>query len=1158
MSSEAMPREWSCTAARMHSTTVSASRPQQDSTTRLQAGLAEELALGILGLGDAVGEQDEDVARFEVDRAFAVGHAREGPERRRAHVEPFDPAVRTAQQRWIVSGVAVDQASFFGVESGQEGRREALGVGALVERRVDRFHDRARIGDVAHERADRRLQVAREQRGRQSLARHVGDHQATAAVQFDEIVVVARNLGGRAVEGGDVEAGRRRRVRRKQPLLDRTRDREFLFEPLSFDRFAVEPRVLDLHAHLAGDDLQHFEFGAVVGGLRTLRAEGEAADQTIAGHRGHQDLESAGAGEFEVGFEFFAQGLPRGIVAAREPHQLAGYDFGRDRSRSPTQQPCESRHRVTFVLGLEDQRVIVADEEFEGRRMQQSTQSFAHQKRERGRLERVRNCLRQIVQRFLQVVLLAEEAPLQEALDAFARRCEGRRDQQRGDDRHELTVLARRVEHDVSDQHHEHEVGADHQTRQQREDQRPPDEHLDVHQAVARDRVTEAHRHEQHGNRAEQREVLASEQLAERNVEDEEGQRSQHRSQRQELHALTQRGVAAGEEDRHQAAERRHEVETERHLLGRAHRRHLSLEELFVREGNVVERGNHVERRQQPLLPVEHAAPHREDQEEVQEERRHHQAREGAGVVYEGVGPVVDRAAFARREEVHEEQRAQDVEETGGRERRVAPEDVGAGDQVEETEPAVDQVDRDRSDARAVEFELHRLHLGAAAHEVGDDVADTLALQQVGGVARVADRLAVDAFDHVAHAQAGAVGRTTFEHAHHADLFAPEAPEGTVGRANPGRVVCRKGGDQERKNAPGDQEIASGRRSGHRFGHRRMESGWRGKRRRAGRAEGAGSLSRRAASLESFVVPSTCPYASTGREKRPWGSSDCPGVGPALAFEGESPRRTLQVQTQDWPDRIRALLTPVGPRILDALGNTGPLTYKEGREAVTAVDGQVERILVDRIRADFPDHAVEGEEHGRSGPDDADTVWHVDPIDGTLNYALGIGVFCVSVGVVHDGAIVAGAILEPLRGDLYVAARGQGAWRNDERLAVSTRAPLREAIGSFQSSRQGRFVQDARILQDLHTSIGKLRRLGSVALELAFVASGAFDVLLTSKRAPQNLYDVAAGILLVEEAGGRVTDGYGHAFREGANELVASNGHVHDETLALLAGTARS
>lgn len=258
------------------------------------------------------------------------------------------------------------------------------------------------------------------------------------------------------------------------------------------------------------------------------------------------------------------------------------------------------------------------------------------------------------------------------------------------------------------------------------------------------------------------------------------------------------------------------------------------------------------------------------------------------------------------------------------------------------------------------------------------------------------------------------------------------------------------------------------------------------------------------------------------------------------------------MSTDEWHSRIHALLAPVGPRIVDALGQTGPLTFKAGREVVTVIDREVEQVLAERIQSDFPDHAVIGEEFGRSGPDGAAWEWHVDPVDGTLNYALGIPVFSVSVALVHEGRIVAGAVFDPLQDEIYSAARGEGAWRGDERMSVSDRSTLRQSIGSFQSSRRGRFVADAQILQELHQSIGKLRRLGSIALELAYLARGTFDVLLTSKYGPQNLYDVAAGILLIEEAGGRVSDGRGRPFVQGANELVASNGRVHDEVLAIV------
>lgn len=254
---------------------------------------------------------------------------------------------------------------------------------------------------------------------------------------------------------------------------------------------------------------------------------------------------------------------------------------------------------------------------------------------------------------------------------------------------------------------------------------------------------------------------------------------------------------------------------------------------------------------------------------------------------------------------------------------------------------------------------------------------------------------------------------------------------------------------------------------------------------------------------------------------------------------------------------LEELLPGTRPLIVDPFGDTGDLRFKRGREAITEIDAQVEAWLRERILAEFPGHRVIGEEEGAAGAQGSDTEWHVDPIDGTLNYALQVPLFSCSVGVWEQGRGVAGAIYVPLQDELFTAARGEGAFLGDERIQVSDRDRVGEAIASNQSTRSGRFVRDVQILGNLRRSFMKTRRLGSIALELAYVACGRFDALLASKGSPQNLYDVAAGILLVEEAGGRVTNGRGEPFREGDHELVASNGRIHAETLRLL-GVAES
>lgn len=248
-------------------------------------------------------------------------------------------------------------------------------------------------------------------------------------------------------------------------------------------------------------------------------------------------------------------------------------------------------------------------------------------------------------------------------------------------------------------------------------------------------------------------------------------------------------------------------------------------------------------------------------------------------------------------------------------------------------------------------------------------------------------------------------------------------------------------------------------------------------------------------------------------------------------------------------EACRELMGQAAPLIAERFGHTGPLRFKEGREAVTAADAEVEALLRGLILERYPDHHVFGEELGHAGDEASGWTWHIDPIDGTLNFALGVPMFSSTVGVEYRGELVAGAVVEPLRGELFSAARGEGAWCNGERIHVSDRAHLRDAMVSTQSSKRGLFVRDRELLHDVNTLPLKHRRLGTIALELAYVACGRFDLLLAGKATPQNLYDVAGGVLLVREAGGRVTDAAGEEFVDGCVELVASNGVLHDEVL---------
>ncbi len=247
-----------------------------------------------------------------------------------------------------------------------------------------------------------------------------------------------------------------------------------------------------------------------------------------------------------------------------------------------------------------------------------------------------------------------------------------------------------------------------------------------------------------------------------------------------------------------------------------------------------------------------------------------------------------------------------------------------------------------------------------------------------------------------------------------------------------------------------------------------------------------------------------------------------------------------------------------GEIALNLFQHRGPLRFKHGREAVTEADREIERLLSARIRARFPDDAISGEEFGQVDPAGAASrpapsrVWHIDPIDGTLNFALGLPNFCTSVALMDGDRILTAIVHQPLLDETFTATAGEGARLGGKPIHVSDRAALAEAIVSAQLQKRGRFISNAALLQAVLLGTMKMRRLGTIALEMAYLADGRFDALVAGKGAPQPLYDVAAGILLVQEAGGRVTDHLGVPYKPLSTDLVATNGLVHDELISLI------
>jgi myo-inositol-1(or 4)-monophosphatase len=218
---------------------------------------------------------------------------------------------------------------------------------------------------------------------------------------------------------------------------------------------------------------------------------------------------------------------------------------------------------------------------------------------------------------------------------------------------------------------------------------------------------------------------------------------------------------------------------------------------------------------------------------------------------------------------------------------------------------------------------------------------------------------------------------------------------------------------------------------------------------------------------------------------------------------------------------------------------------------VTKADKRAEEMLYEDLAKARPGYGFIGEEGGtREGADKSHT-WIVDPLDGTTNFLHGIPQFAISIGLQREDTIIAGVIYNPANDELYIAERGKGAFLNDQRLRVAGRRRLDECVVACGLPHIGRGDHELALkeMAALQNKVAGFRRFGAASLDLAFVAAGRLDGYWELVLGP---WDAAAGALLVEEAGGRVTALDGGPLDREAPALVASNGHIHSEMIALL------
>ncbi|MFQ3639692.1 MAG: inositol monophosphatase family protein [Chloracidobacterium sp.] len=239
-----------------------------------------------------------------------------------------------------------------------------------------------------------------------------------------------------------------------------------------------------------------------------------------------------------------------------------------------------------------------------------------------------------------------------------------------------------------------------------------------------------------------------------------------------------------------------------------------------------------------------------------------------------------------------------------------------------------------------------------------------------------------------------------------------------------------------------------------------------------------------------------------------------------------------------------AIAREAGAILRDRFGTTFAVRHKGRIDLVTEVDVLAERHIHDRIRAQFPDHELLAEEGGLTQTV-SDFRWIVDPLDGTTNYAHGYPFFSVAIALEHRQETIVGVVYDPLRDELFSAAKGQGACCNHRPIQVSAVDTLEQALlvtgfpYNVKASPQKNLDHFSAFL-DVAQAI---RRDGSAALDLAYVAAGRFDGFWELNLSP---WDMAAGSLLVTEAGGRVTAFDGQPFSPYVAEIVASNGRIHD------------
>jgi myo-inositol-1(or 4)-monophosphatase len=247
------------------------------------------------------------------------------------------------------------------------------------------------------------------------------------------------------------------------------------------------------------------------------------------------------------------------------------------------------------------------------------------------------------------------------------------------------------------------------------------------------------------------------------------------------------------------------------------------------------------------------------------------------------------------------------------------------------------------------------------------------------------------------------------------------------------------------------------------------------------------------------------------------------------------------------------LVLRAGNLLMREFRNVQPedIRFKKKKEIVTQHDLDVDKFMVNKIKAAYPGHGILSEEEGFQKAKKTEYLWVIDPLDGTTNYTMRHNFFATTLAILKNGEPVLGIIYAPYTRELFVAEKGKGAFKNEMRIHVSTESNLRKSFITFAYSHDPESLRRAiSAYQHFEMEARSMRHFGSSSLELAFVAAGRVEAQIITP--PVRIWDVAAGILMIKEAGGKVTDFDGKVHRIAYNGLVASNGRVHNAVLRVI------